>query len=187
MSLIMGVLDRDFVLFCGDTQLNKYDGTKEETEKIFKINEDIIIGIGGDAELSHQIIDSILEERDVVNLSFEVFESELVDSFNNLINTADTIPNVSIISAGIIDGVLSMRLLAILDSTLNSELISYISKPERRILGRTELHIANIKKFFNEDVMSREELLQAFQNVVNEGMQNDTSINNIVTSCYLKI
>lgn len=41
MSLIMGVLESDFVIFCADTQLNGYNGIKNEVDKVYYINKNI--------------------------------------------------------------------------------------------------------------------------------------------------
>lgn len=78
MSLIVGILQNDFIMFCSDSRLNGYDQKKYLVQKIFKLNDNLMYATGGDKESIDNILDkaiSVCEE----NVSYREF-SNIIDT-----------------------------------------------------------------------------------------------------------
>ena len=184
MSLVLGILEQDFVIFCADTRITFFDGSKETITKTFYINNNIICAIGGDAETTHSIIDGVLKDTNQEDISYDQFVDGIEKEFDKLTNVS--IPDVSIMIAGQTKGNLVLHLFYLLNQeAVVVESFQYSDKSERKIFGDTALHFDSIIRHFPKRAMTKDEIINAFQLVLDEGISVDESINNIMTSVFL--
>lgn len=176
MSLIMGILDKDFGIICADTQLNEEDGSKNIVQKVYALNPNIIFSVGGEASIIFSILDNVIAAG--TELLFHEFVEKIHTEFSTVINSDKQSPNFAIITIGKEGNCLKLALLAYLDGNFTCEVWDYKDVPIRRLLGQTELHLNAIRSEFSQKFLSEEEIVAKFQNVLNAGVQVDTSINN---------
>lgn len=186
MSLVMGILQNDFVMFCSDSRLNGYDNNSYTVQKVFKYNENIIYAIGGDKET----VDSIIEiTRNICgeNASYEDFSNTVEYIFRNL-PLKDT-KNISIFIGGISNDNLSMKIFYVFDNKLSLEIhITPIkSNPIRKVFSSDiSLHANTIQKYFPKRAMTINEIINSFQIILDLGSSIDTTIDNKIQYLYIK-
>ena len=156
-----------------------FDGTKDFIQKVSNFRKDLIYAIGGDAAIMTNMVNEIKTHLDMSNISFYDLYNVLGKKFQKYV--ADpTIPNISICIDGYMNEKFMMADFLILNSEFSTNFYDGTNVPQRRLYGNTELHIGSIKKYFSQKEMSVEEILEGFQNVLNEGSSVD---NDIDTNC----
>ncbi|WP_176256345.1 Ntn hydrolase family protein [Enterocloster alcoholdehydrogenati] len=186
MSLIVGILQNDFIMFCSDSRLNGYDQKKYLVQKIFKLNDNLMYATGGDKESIDNILDkaiSVCEE----NVSYREFSNIVEDIFRSL--PLSETKNISLFIGEVCGNKLSMKELLV----LNHELICNIYNtpvdiPIRRLAtGQANLHIDTIKTYFPfGKEMTITEIKDAVKKVLDLGCMIDDEIDNEMQYEYIK-
>ena len=184
MSLIMGILDKDFCILCSDSRLNKFDGTKDFIQKVSNFRKDLIYAIGGDAAIMMNMVNEISMTLDMNIISFYDLYIALGEKFQKY--AADpTTPNISICIGGYMNEKFMKADFLILNSEFSTNFYDGTNIPQRRLYGNTELHIGSIKKYFSKKEMTVEEILEGFQNVLNDGALIDNAIDTNCQYAYI--
>lgn len=186
MSILLGVLDKNFAMICADTQLNCFDGTKKEIQKVYQINDSLIIGIGGDSKIMCDIISNIQDMNKSHIMNFAE-ANDIISSLFYEFSTQPSIPDIFIIFAGKINNIIVMRFILIRNHQPEDTGILYPKELQDRRLGDSYgKHYSDVKKYFNKNPMSSTEIIEAFQNVINDGIEFDDTINNKMQSVIIE-
>lgn len=186
MSLVMGILEKDFFVLCADTQLNKPDGTKELIDKIIKINDNIILGMGGQVEAALNIITQANHYSNYESASFLHYDRILTSIFCSYHESGTPLGDVTLLVGGIEKDILYFRVLSILHGELaECELYQYNGTSIRKLANNAN-HLPNIIECVVKPDYTPESIITGFQEVLNRGVEFDDSINNIMTYYLLR-
>lgn len=186
MSLVMGILEKDFMILCADTQLNKPDGSKEVINKLIKINDNIILGMGGQAEAALSIISQTHQYIDHNNISFLDYDRILTDVFCFYHKCGMPFGDTTLLVGGLENDILYFRVLSILHGKLEEcDLYQYDKAPIRKLANNAN-HMPNIMELVVKPDYTPESIINGFQGVLNRGVEFDDSINNIMTHYVLR-
>lgn len=186
MSLLMGILQNDFVIFCSDSRLNGYDNNSYTVQKVFKYNENLIYATGGDKET----IDSIIEiTRNICgeNASYEDFSNTVEDIFRNL-SLKDT-KNISIFIGGLYGKELAMKELAVLyHKLICNPYNTPVDVPIRKLAtNQPDLHKDTIREYFPAGkTMTIDEIKKSVHRVLDLGCIIDDTIDNEMQCKFIK-
>ena len=100
MSLVMGILEKDFLVLCADTQLNKPDGSKDTINKLIKINDNIILGMGGQAEAAQDILARVKSCINIGTFDFNQYINTFITIFDSYCQVEAPLGDVSFLIGG---------------------------------------------------------------------------------------
>lgn len=189
MSLIMGILEKDFLILCADTQLNKPDGSKEIIEKLIEINNNIIIGIGGQLEAANDILARVELSIGFENCDFSQYINTFAAIFDSYCQAGSPLGHVSFLIGGLFNGSLYLGCFSVIDgNVIERDVYSYIDQPIRKLLqAKDDLpHIVNVKKYVVKPDYTPIAIVEGFQQVLNIGIEFDDTINNSMTHLLLR-
>lgn len=190
MSLVMGVGNKDFILFAGEQRCINQEGdiVSESYKKVHKINDNVIIGFCGDSTyceiITKYLFDDTLSKQVKLKVSYEEVLSLIKSQFKSVVEQveADTKyrkAKAYVIIGGKMDGKLKLSALFYEDKLEINELDLNSVNPNLIVLesGRCD-HRSNITKKFNDNPkISIKNLTLIFANAVKEGIEIDHSIN----------
>ncbi|WP_148550654.1 hypothetical protein [Paraclostridium bifermentans] len=190
MSLVMGVGNKDFILFAGEQRCIGQDGhvVSESYKKVHKINDNVIIGFCGDSTyceiITKYLFDDTLSKEVKLKATYEEIFSLIKSQFKSVVNQveADTKyrkANAYIIIGGNVNGKLKLSALFYGDKLEINELDLNSINPTLIVLESGKCnHRSNItQKFENNPKMSIKNLTLIFASSVEEGVKVDNSIN----------
>lgn len=200
MSLVIGVLCDEYVLLCGDTQINYGNGNKGLISKVFKLNKNLIWGFTGNVErnmniLSPYLTNESLDENKTAGITFD----ELCNTIENdyylpdleNYNTTHIPSGLSCFIACYKNNHFILQRYSVIESHQNKDtLISEPNLLHHYVMGVTE-HEINFCKLLPDKVSgnfpSIDDIVGVFQNVLDIGIEFDPTINNCMEYVYLDL
>ena len=195
MSLVIVFLSENFAMLCGEQRLTYKDGTTYENfKKVFRLNNNLAIGITGELDKYIDFLYPFLFDDgttglkinydEVENLSFDL----ITEVFDRRFKTYDKSMAMHIIVIGLQNNKFVGRLYSSVDA--NPEIISPETIPDEfscRVLGK-DIHIENVQFFCGKIRNGSKEgrLWKIFNEVVKEGVKYDKTINKNTTGIILQ-
>lgn len=192
MSLVIGFVADDFLLLCGDTQLNFPDGSKGTIQKVHIFNDSILWGYTGSVKsnldfIQKYVTDGKLDITKTSSISFKELNIQLAAHYNNLKQLYDQTgmcPDFNTVIGGVENEKFVLYSYSLIESKVGINKI--IAEPQsiyHLIMGKYE-HETNFNCF--DHLPSIDELKQMFQDILNKGISFDDTINNQMTYVYLQ-
>jgi len=196
MSLVIHVMDNKMSIICGDTQLNLPDGSKGIIRKVFKINNTIICGGGGDAAAFYGILLFAIDSAQKVitnNFSFEEFVYIIEQRFLYYTSLEENSnKHVTIIVSGIYNNTLTTKIFSKIGTNIvNSPLYQYgDNKKQIRFVAsentNTSMYQQFLKEKFDEIEFTLDNAAIIFQKLLDTYADDDDSINKFMHVVYLQ-
>lgn len=197
MSLVMGFLCDQYVLLCGDTQINYDNEEKGLISKVYSFNKDIVWGFTGNVNNNIDIIrpylndDLSIDQTKTVNITFDdlcgnIYHNYYIPALEKYKQTGIS-SDLNCFIGGYKDGHFLLQNYTVIELTQYEELlISESGFLKHRIMGKTE-HESNLKLLLPNYFPTIQEMINIFQNILDIGITFDTTINNYMTYVYLEI
>ncbi|MGG7077608.1 hypothetical protein [Clostridium sardiniense] len=190
MSLVMGVGNKEFILFAGEQRCTNQDGDilSENYKKVYKINDNVIIGFCGDSTyckiITKHLFDDTFSKDDILNLTYKEVFNLIKSQFKSVVEQveADTKyrkANAYIIVGGKFNRELKFSTFFYQDTLEINELNLDSMDPTLVVMesGKCD-HKLNIKQEFLKDPkISIKNFTLIFARVIADGVKSDNSIN----------
>ena len=190
MSLVMGVGNKDFILFAGEQRCTNQDGdvVSESYKKVHKINDNIIIGFCGDSTyceiITKYLFDDTLSNQVKQKLSYEEVFSLIKSQFKSVVeqveeDTKYRKAKAYITIGGNTNGKLKLSSLFYQDTLEINEFDLDSVEPKLIVLesGKYDHNSKIVQEFSKNPIISAKNLTLIFAKVVADGVKEDNSIN----------
>lgn len=197
MSLVQALIGKKFIVACSDGFATLANGeTVDDYKKLFKINDDIIIGITGVAEHNYQLFDYCIQNETVNNSDYDfrcvVSETESRLKFlAQLMSSGKIEMKINSCICGWNGDTMIAKAYSTVDVGANGfEIVEVVpGNDEMKIVtcgcdeATTQRHQCNFNKYWDyynksyKDMSSIVKIKQTFTDTLKEGCQFDNTIN----------
>lgn len=195
MSLVVAIGNKNFIVFgCEQRSVttNTINGEKtiqENYKKVFKINNDVILGFAGDADyckiITKYLLDDSLSADDKLKLSYEDADEIIKSQFNSVVNQveADTTKyrkaKAYVVVGGRSKGTLKISSY-FYENTLNINKFQLMDENPKLITlssGKYDHEKFFTNEFRKNPIATSENVKKFFTITIKNGVKYDTSIN----------